>query len=105
MADNLAAYFELIKNIEYSASTCKVITDTRGFFKISFGRIFGCAGNSGLSGVPSLAWSMATCGGPAPPEANPQDLRPLAHFDAPKEVDIIPMIDNLVTDFELIPFG
>jgi hypothetical protein len=23
---------------------------------------------------------MATSGGPAPPEANPQDLRPLAHF-------------------------
>jgi hypothetical protein len=27
---------------------------------------------------------MATCGGPVPPEVNPQDLRPLAYFDAPR---------------------
>jgi hypothetical protein len=65
----------------YSASTCKILTNTGGF---SSGRISGCAGNSGLSGVPPLARPMTTCGGPAPPEANPQDLRPLAHFDTPQ---------------------
>jgi hypothetical protein len=64
----------------YSASTYKKSTDGEGFFKTSFGRIFGYAENSGLSGVPPLARPMATtsgpatCGGPAPPEANPQRL-------------------------------
>jgi hypothetical protein len=32
-----------------------------------------------LAGGSAAARPMATCGGPAPPEANPQDLRPLAH--------------------------
>ncbi|MDR1232071.1 MAG: hypothetical protein LBK61_11830 [Spirochaetaceae bacterium] len=32
-------------NSEYCASTCKELTDKRGFFKISFGRIFGYAKN------------------------------------------------------------
>jgi hypothetical protein len=48
---------------------------------------------------------MATCGGPAPPDANPKDLQPLAHFDAPQGVDIISMTDDLAADFELISFG
>jgi hypothetical protein len=48
----------------------------------NFGRIF-APQKPGFAGVPPLARPMATCGDPAPPEANPQDLRPLAHSDVP----------------------
>jgi hypothetical protein len=66
---------------DYSASPSKELTNICDSGKISFGRIFGCAENSGVSGVPPhrMAYGpaprpMATCGGPAPPEANPQRL-------------------------------
>jgi hypothetical protein len=102
--DVLSARKRALRNIEagavlqgYSAATCKIITDTRGFCKTSFWRISGCTGNRALRG--------SAADGYAPPNANPKDLRPLACFDAPQGVDIIPMIGNLAADFELISFG
>jgi hypothetical protein len=65
----------------------------------------------GFAGVPPLARPLC-----APPEANPQDLRPLAQLRCPPLGDtdcirvpqggsMIPMIDTLVTDFELMFSG
>jgi hypothetical protein len=49
--------------------------------ELFFWRIFCSAKNAGLSGVPPrrmtcgpAPWPMVTCGGPAPPEVNPQRL-------------------------------
>jgi hypothetical protein len=61
-------------------------------FKTSFGRIFCSAKNSGFAGLRAHALRPrrgATIGGHAlwllrtPPEANPQDLRPLAQTRCP----------------------
>jgi hypothetical protein len=60
----------------YSASTCKILTDTGGF---SSGRISGCAGNRALRGFRRLR-------GRLPPAVAPP-LQSLAHFDAPQGVD------------------
>jgi hypothetical protein len=76
----------------YSASTCKIITDTGGFCKTSFGRISGCTGNRALRGFRRLRGRYAP-------------LQSLARSDAPQGVDIVPMIDTLAADFELIFFG
>jgi hypothetical protein len=55
----------------YNASTYKGLTDVKDFLKISFGRIFGYAENSGLSGVPSrhcVPWPLRA---PSIPCADP----------------------------------
>jgi hypothetical protein len=90
-------------NSVYSASACKVITDTGSFFKTSFGRIFGCAENRALRGFRRLRGRSA-------PLQSLAQLRcpPLAATDCiqvPQGVSMIPMIDTLVTDFELMFSG
>jgi hypothetical protein len=63
------------KNTIYSASACKILTDTGCFFKTLFGRISAAMRRKpGFAGIPpqsmaygSAPWPMAACGGPAPP--------------------------------------
>jgi hypothetical protein len=60
----------------------------------------------GFAGVPPLARPMATCGGPTPPEANPQDLRPLARLRCPPGGHgLSPSTPRGGTSFEVAPLG
>jgi hypothetical protein len=78
----------------YSASTQKELTDARGFFKTSFGRIFCSTKNRAFRGFRPAALRRDRS---AP-------LQSLARIPIPQGVDIITLINNLATDFALISF-